>query len=274
MATNNKTKLLNKSEDVTSIEEYKKFVKHEKNRVKFYRILIVVLFLITWEVTARVGIIDSFLFSSPTQVSVKFYELVTNGELVKDTIITFTETIVAFVFSTLLGILLGIGLWYFESLKKIIDPYLVLLNSIPKTAIAPIIIVWFGIGYKAIIVVAISIGIFATIMAYISAINEVDVNKIKLIYVLGGTRKDVLTKVILPYSIPSIIMICKINIGLSLIGVIIGEFLVAQHGLGYRIIYGSQIFDLDSVILSLCILSCMATVFYWGIERLEIRFRR
>ncbi len=266
------TKYINKSEEVNSVEEYRKLVRKEKNKVKFCRVLIVVIFLIAWEITARLGIIDSFLFSSPTKVSIKFYELMTSGELVRDTLITFTETIVAFVFSTVLGIIIGIGLWYFESVKKVIDPYLVLLNSIPKTAIAPIIIVWFGIGYKAIIVVAISIGIFATIMTYISAINEVDINKIKLIYVLGGTRKDVLTKVILPYSIPSIVMICKVNIGLSLIGVIIGEFLVAQHGLGYRIIYGSQIFDLDSVILSLCILSGLATLFYVIIERFELRF--
>ncbi len=267
------TNYIDKSDKINSVDEYKNFVKRESNRVKFWRVLIVIIFLITWEATARLGIIDSFLFSSPTKVSQKFYELITTGELLKDTMITFTETIVAFVFSTLIGILIGIGLWYFDGVKKVVDPYLVLLNSIPKTAIAPIIIVWFGIGYKAIIVVAISIGIFATIMAYISAINEVDVNKIKLIYVLGGNRKDVLTKVILPYSIPSIVMICKINIGLSLIGVIIGEFLVAQHGLGYRIIYGSQIFDLDSVILSLCILSGLATLFYWAIERLENRFR-
>ncbi len=264
---------IDKTENINSVDDYKNFVKRENMKVKFYRVLIVVLFLVTWEVSARLGIIDSFLFSSPTKVVLKFVELMKSGELVKDTLITFTETIVAFAFSTVLGILIGIGLWYFEGVKKIVDPYLVLLNSIPKTAIAPIIIVWFGIGYKAIIVVAISIGVFATIMAYISAINEVDVNKIKLIYVLGGTRKDVLTKVILPYSIPSIVMISKINIGLSLIGVIIGEFLVAQHGLGYRIIYGSQIFDLDSVILSLCILSGLATLFYVVIEKFEIKFR-
>ncbi len=264
---------IDKTEKINSVEDYKNFVKRESMKVKFYRVLIVVLFLVTWEVSARLGVIDSFLFSSPTKVVLKFVELMKTGELVKDTLITFTETIVAFVFSTVLGILIGIGLWYFESVKKVVDPYLVLLNSIPKTAIAPIIIVWFGIGYKAIIVVAISIGVFATIMAYISAINEVDVNKIKLIYVLGGSRKDVLTKVILPYSIPSIVMICKINIGLSLIGVIIGEFLVAQHGLGYRIIYGSQIFDLDSVILSLCILSGLATLFYVVIEKFETKFR-
>lgn len=179
------------------------------------------------------------------------------------------ETVIAFILSTIIGVAFSICLWYFETFKKVCDPYLVLLNSIPKTAIAPIIIVWFGIGYNAIIAVAISIGVFATTIAYLSTLQEVDVEKIKLIYVFGGTKKDVLTKVLIPYSIPSLISICKINIGLSLIGVIIGEFLVAQKGLGYMIIYGTQIFKLDNVILSLTILSVISYLFYKMIDHFD-----
>lgn len=257
--------------NINSVEDYKKYIKDTKNEIRFFRVLILVVFLLVWEMLARLNIIDSFLFSSPSRVFAKFIELVSSGELIENTKITLSETLVAFVLSTSIGIMLGILFWYFEKLKNVFDPYLVLLNSIPKTAIAPMIIVWFGIGYKSIVFVAISIGVFATTMAYLSALSEIDEDKIKLIYVLGGNKKDVLFKLVLPYSIPSIISVSKINIGLSLIGVIIGEFLVAQKGLGYMIIYGSQIFDLNSVILSLCILSLISYMFYFILERIEKR---
>lgn len=240
----------------------------------FFKFLILVTFIIGWEVLADFGIINTFLFSSPSRLIKVFFNLLLSGELLKHTGITLIETIIAFFFSSFIGILTGITLWYFDKLRKILDPYIVILNSIPKTAIAPIIIVWFGVGYKAIIVVAISIGVFATTMSYISVLNKLDIEKINLIYVLGGNKKTVLEKVILPYSLPSIISICKINIGLSLIGVIIGEFLVAKNGLGYMIIYGSQIFDLDSVILSLCMLTLISYLFYVLIGFVEKKYTK
>ncbi len=258
--------------EVNSVEDYKKRLEEEKINIRLIRIAIIFIFLFTWEIASNQGIIDSFLFSSPSRVLSKFGELVSNGQLLENTKITLIETIIAFVISTTLGLSMGILLWYFEKLKKVSDPYLVLLNSIPKTAIAPMIIVWFGIGYTAIIVVAISIGVFATTMSYISVLQEIDEDKVKLIYVLGGNKRDVLKEVIIPYSIPSIVSISKINIGLSLIGVVIGEFLVAQKGLGYMIIYGSQIFDLNSVILSLCVLSVISFVFYFVISSMEKKF--
>ncbi len=260
--------------EINSVEDYRKYVAGEKNKVRIIRFLVLIVFLLNWELLSNFNIIDSFLFSSPSRVLKELYTLTLNGELIKNTKITLVETIIAFGISTMLGITLGILFWYFEKLKKVSDPYLVLLNSIPKTAIAPMIIVWFGIGYTAIIVVAISIGVFATTMAYISVLNEIDEDKVKLIYVLGGNKKDVLFEVLLPYSLPGIISICKINIGLSLIGVIIGEFLVAQKGLGYMIIYGSQIFDLNSVILSLCVLSLISFLFYFAISLVEKKFNR
>lgn len=258
--------------NINSVDDYNIFIEKEKRKIKLYRISILCIFLVLWELFAYFNIIDVFLFSSPSRILETMCKTILNGELIKNTSVTFIETIIAFLLSTILGILTGLFLWYFDNIKKIIDPYLVLFNSIPKTAIAPMIIVWFGIGYTAIIIVAISLGIFATTMSYISALNDIDEDKIKLIYVLGGDKSDVMKKVVIPYSVPYIIAICKVNIGLSLIGVIIGEFLVAQKGLGYMIIYGSQIFDLDSVILSLSILSLISYMFYAVIEHLENKF--
>ncbi len=248
--------------EVNSIAEYNEKIKKQKRKITFLRTFVLALFFSIWELCANYNIIDPFLFSSPSRVFKTFFEQMATGELLGHIKITLIETIIAFILSTSIGVVFSICLWYFETFRKVCDPYLVLLNSIPKTAIAPIIIVWFGIGYKAIIVVAVSIGVFATTIAYLSTLQEVDVEKVKLIYVFGGNKKDVLTKVLIPYSIPSLISICKINIGLSLIGVIIGEFLVAQKGLGYMIIYGTQIFKLDNVILSISILSVISYCFY------------
>lgn len=257
---------------IESVEDFVRFKKTERLKIRLVRTFILIVFLTAWEFLSRLGLIDSFLFASPTSVLKEGYELTKNGVLFANIGVTLIETLVTFFVSTTLGIVLGVLFWYFEKLKEILDPYLVLLNSIPKTAIAPLIIVWFGIGYPAIIVVGVSIGIFATTMSYISALLKVDTDKIKLIYVLGGNKKDVLTELILPYSIPNIIAISKVNIGLSLIGVIIGEFLVAEKGLGYMIIYGSQIFDLNMVILSLCILSLISFWFYFIITLVDKKY--
>ena len=164
---------------------------------------------------------------------------------------------------------MAILLWMFETFSKIIEPYLVMLNSLPKSALAPILIVWLGSNTKTIIVTAISVAVFGTIISIYTCFNGVDTEKVKLIYTLGGNRKDILFKLILPSSLPMIISIMKVNIGLSLVGVIIGEFLAAKAGLGYLIIYGSQVFKLDWVIMSIVILCIIAIGLYGIINRIE-----
>lgn len=188
--------------------------------------------------------------------------LIKDGSLFLHLGVTLGETFASFALVTVIGILLAMLLWWNSTLAKILEPYLVVLNSLPKTALAPVFIVWLGNNMKTIIIAAISVAVFGTIITLYSQFNSVEADKIKLIQTLGGNRKDILFRVIIPSNIPAILSNMKVNIGLSLVGVIIGEFLAANAGLGYLIIYGGQVFKLDYVMLSICILCIVATGLY------------
>ena len=169
---------------------------------------------------------------------------------------------------------MSIALWAFPNLARILEPYLVVLNSLPKSAMAPLLIVWLGANMRTIIVAGMSVAIFGSIISLYSGFKETDPDKLKLIYTLGGTKKDALIKVILPSSIPLILSIMKVNIGLCLVGVIIGEFIGARQGLGYLIIYGSQVFKLSWVIMSIVILCIIAMGLYSILSFMEKRYLR
>ncbi|MBP1756725.1 MAG: putative rane protein, partial [Firmicutes bacterium] len=195
--------------------------------VRFYQLLILISFIAAWEITARLGILNSFVFSSPSRVIKTIVQMTATGQLLYHVGITLLETLGSFFLVNVLGILMAIILWWNNSISKVLEPYLIVLNSLPKSALAPVFIVWLGNNVKTIIVAAVSVAIFATVINLYSNFHEVEEDKIKLIYTLGGKKKDVLFKVVLPGNIPSIISQMKVNIGLSLVGVIIGEFLAA-----------------------------------------------
>jgi NitT/TauT family transport system permease protein len=168
-----------------------------------------------------------------------------------------------------IGILLAVLLWWNETVARVLEPYLVVLNSLPKTALAPVFIVWLGNNMKTIIVAAVSVAVFSTTITLYNTFQEMDPGKIKMIRTLGGQKKDILCKLILPGNVPAIISAMKVDIGLTLVGVIIGEFVAAKAGLGYLIIYGSQVFKLDYVLLSIVILCLISTGLYLLISLLE-----
>ena len=183
------------------------------------------------------------------------------------------ETLVSFLIVTAAGTAAAVGLWSSRSASEILEPYLVMLNSLPKSALAPMLIVWLGNHVYTIVAAAVSVALFGSILTLHTGFQSVDPEKIKLIYSLGGSRRDVLSKVLLPGSVPLLISNMKVNIGLCLVGVIIGEFLAAQKGLGYLIIYGSQVFQLDLVMTSIVLLCLFSTVLYKGIGWLEKRVK-
>ena len=226
---------------------------HRRN-VRILRIMLLVLLLALWELCARLGIINDFIFSSPSRMTICFISMVKDGTIFLHTGVTVMETLVSFALVVVVGLATAILLWSSRSVSEVLEPYLVMLNSLPKSALAPILIVWLGNNIKTIIVAAISVAVFGCIMTLHTGFMQTDPDKIKLIYSLGGTKKDVLTKVLLPGSVPLIISNMKVNIGLCLVGVIIGEFLAANKGLGYLIIYGSQVFKMDLVVMSIVIL--------------------
>lgn len=252
--------------------EYLRQCRHFKRRVRNWQWLLMFAFLAAWEIGARTGAINAFVFSSPTGVLKTIYEMSLDGSLWYHTGITLLETFVSFFLVLLFGIGLAILLWWNETISKITEPYLVVLNSLPKSALAPVFIVWLGANMKTIIVAAVSVAVFGTVLSLYHSFSETEEDKIKLIYTLGGKKKDVLCKVILPGNIPTIFSLMKVNLGLSLVGVIIGEFLAARAGLGYLIIYSSQVFQLDHVITSIFILCVISVLLYRGITVAERRY--
>lgn len=267
-----------KSTDIAEVSAtHQKFLQdYKKNKVKI-RIAqwsIFVFFLFIWEFSSRVGWLNSFIFSSPSRVLKTIVNMGRDGSLFYHTGITLLETFVSFALVIIIGLAVAVLLWWNDSISKVLEPYLVILNSLPKTALAPIFIVWLGNNMKTIIVAAVSVAVFGSIITLYSNFQAVEEDKMKLIYTFGGTKKDILFKVILPSNIPSIISVMKVNIGLSLVGVIIGEFLAAKAGLGYLIIYGSQVFKLDWVIMSIVILCIVASGLYGILSYVEKRVKR
>lgn len=230
--------------------------------VKLARIALLLIFLILWELTSDAGIIDSFIFSSPSKIVRCFWKMVLDHTIFFHIWTTLCETIISFFLVMFFSILIAVLLWSSRKLSEILDPYLVVLNSLPKSALAPLLIVWLGATSKTIIVSGMSVAIFGSILNLYTAFTTVDPEKMKLIYTLHGTKRHALTKVILPSSIPTIISNMKVNIGLCLVGVIIGEFLAARNGLGYLIIYSSQVFKMDWLLMSILLLCIMAMGLY------------
>lgn len=225
-----------------SINQKKYLLRIRRHRIFIaaVRILILAAFLLIWEISARTGMIDSFIFSSPSKITACFLEMTSDGSVFFHTGITLYETVVSFFLVTVSGIIIAVLLWCSRKASEIAEPYLVVLNSLPKSALAPLLIVWLGATPTTIIVAGMSVAIFGSIMSLYTSFSTIDEEKIKLIFTLHGTRRHALTKVILPASVPSIISNMKVNIGLCLVGVVIGEFLAARNGLGYLIIYSSQ----------------------------------
>lgn len=244
-------------------------LRRQKQQILFFQILICVLFVTLWEVSTRLGWLNDFIFSSPSRIINAFITLTADGTVFYHVGITLFETFLSFFIVLVAGILLSVLLWWNKNLAKILEPYLITLNSLPKTALAPIFIVWLGNNMKTIIVCAISLAIFGTIINLTSNFNQMDPDKLLLIQTLGGDRKDILQKVIIPGSIPNIISNMKVNIGLCLVGVIIGEFLAAKAGLGYLIVYGSQVFKLDWVLMSIVVLCVIAAALYGILNLIE-----
>lgn len=250
-------------------QNYLKKRQHHRQIVTVSRILILVGFIILWEIATRLGKLNSFIFSSPSRIIKTFLSMVEDKSIFLHIGITLFETLLSFALVVVIGILAAILLWLSQKLSAILEPYLVVLNSLPKSALAPVLIVWLGATTKTIITAGISVAIFGTIISLHTSFQEVDSDKMKLIYTLGGKKKDVLLKVILPGTVPTIISTMKVNIGLCLVGVIIGEFLAARNGLGYLIIYGSQVFKMDWVLMSIVILCVIAMGLYKLINLLE-----
>ena len=249
--------------------QYLKKVKLRKMSILASQILILVTFFVLWELAARFRLIDPFITSQPSRIVVTLINLYNEGQLFLHIGVTCFETFMGFILGTLLGTLIAIILWWSEFLSKVMEPYLVILSSLPKIALGPIFIVWIGAGPSAIIVIALTISIVVTILEVLNGFLGVDSDKIKLVKTFGATRLQIMRKVVLPSSFPVIINALKVNVGLSWVGVIVGEFLVSRAGIGYLIVYGGQVFQLDLVMTSVIILAAAAALMYQAVAYIE-----
>ncbi|WP_069997411.1 ABC transporter permease [Cellulosilyticum sp. I15G10I2] len=253
-------------------EGYEQFLKEKKRKkyvILFWQFFLIVGFISIWEMLARYGVVNTFLVSSPSQIYKLFITYISDGSLFKHIGISVWETVLGFTFGTFFGIIIAIILWWSDTLAKILDPILVVLNALPKTALAPILIVWAGAGIQGIVVTAVTISIVTTILSAYNYFVHADEEKVKMLKSFGASKLQILTKLILPSNIPNIINIIKINIGLSWVGVIVGEFLVSRYGIGYLIVYGGQVFRLDLVMMGVAVLAGCAFLMYAIVNVIE-----
>jgi len=241
----------------------------ERRKVIFVRFLILLLMIGLWEAAGRFKWIDVLLFSYPSKIAVLLWSKIMDGSIFPHIGMTVYETILGFVLGTVIGTAFAMLIWWSPFLSKVVDPYIVVLNALPKVALGPLFIVGLGAGIMAIVATTLSITVIITTLVIYGAFKEVDANLIKVIRVFGGNKQQIFRKVIFPASIPAIVSSLKVNVGLAWVGVIVGEFLVSKMGLGYLIIYGFQVFNFTLVLGALIIIALVATIMYQIVAYIE-----
>lgn len=244
---------------------HKKFMrKYRTNKaiILITQILILVAFILGWELLTKHEVISSFFFSSPTKIAKTIKELYNSGELMLHSAITLSETLIGFAIATGIGFLAAFVLWYNNFLRRVTEPYIVVLNSLPKIALGPIIIIWFGAGSKAIIFMCILIVVIVTTLNILNSFVGCDKQLIAVAKSLGANKLQTFFKLVLPNSVKDIVATLKINVGLSWIGSIMGEYMTSKAGLGYLLKYGGQVMNLNLVMTSTVLLCIMASLMY------------
>lgn len=249
--------------------QYKKRAVRTTTAVRTAQAILLAAFFGLWEAAGKYGWIDVLLFSYPSKIARLLTDMAADGRLLPHTMTTVIETAAGFTLGTLCGAALAALLWWFPFLSRVLDPYLVVLNSMPKIALGPIFIVGLGPGYLSIIATTLSVTVIITTLTIYGRFREIDANYIKVVRLFGGTRGQVFRMAILPGSFPVIVSTLKVNVGLSWVGVIVGEFLTAKQGLGYLIIYGFQVFNFTLVLAALIVIAVVAAVMYVLVSLLE-----
>lgn len=250
-------------------KQYKGKLKREKKIIYTWQIIILIVFFSLWEIASRLYWIDPLLFSSPSKIFNLLMTKFADGSILTHMQVTLFETVLGFIIGTFLGIVMASLLWSSQRFAKVMDPYLVIMNAMPKVALGPIMIVALGPGYVSIIAMGAIISVVITTLVIYSAFNEVDPNYEKVLKSFGASRWQCFKEAVFPATLPAMISTLKVNVGLSWVGVIVGEFLVSKQGLGYLIIYGFQVFDFSLVMSSLILIAIIAAIMYKIVERIE-----
>lgn len=253
-------------------DNQKKFIKKlkkEKYTILFFQITLVTSFIILWELLTYYEVINSFIYSSPSKIFLTLKTLFLTNNLFTHIFTTLFEVLIAFVFGILLGFIISVIFYEHPLIAKIFDPFLTILNSLPKVALGPIIIIIAGANTKSIIIMALLINLIVSITTIYNGFINTDKTKIKMFTTFNASKKQILYKLVIPSSYSTIISSLKLNIALTLIGVITGEFLVSKKGIGYLIIYGTQVFNLDLVMAGILLLLIISYILYKLVIKLE-----
>jgi NitT/TauT family transport system permease protein len=247
---------------------YLRRLRRSSAQVKGWQAALVVAFLILWQIAPQAGWVNPMLTSYPTAVFWSLLAMLKDGSLLRNAWTTFAETMVGFVGGMVLGIAAAVALWWSAFLYRILDPFVVVINAIPKIALVPIFYIWLG-DVMSIYAMAIAVSVFVTVLMLYTGFQAIDPDKIKLVRLYGASRLQVLTKVVLPGSVPTVMSALKVNIGLTLVGVVVGEFQSAKAGLGYLITYGSQIFQMNMVMSAIVMLAAISSLLFLAVQLLE-----
>ena len=254
--------------------KYLKKMRRNKLLVRSLQIAVILLFFATWELVAYLKLIDPFIISSPSRIVKIIISLAKKNNLFPHIFATLYETVLGFLISTVLGTLIAVILWWSPIVIEVAEPYLITLNALPKVALGPLIIIWVGAGKAAIVTMAILICIVITVISMLTGFVTVDKEKIMLLKSMHAKKSQIFFKLIFPANFPTLISVLKINVGLSWVGTIMGEYLVSREGIGYLIVYGSQVFQLDLVMASTVILCVLAAIMYLAVAALEKFIRK
>jgi NitT/TauT family transport system permease protein len=229
----------------------------------------VVAFFALWEIGVRMGWISAFLVGSPAGIFSFAYKMILSGELLSDTWYTLFEAILGFIIGTIFGSLLGLALWYSVFVARLVEPFIVAINSVPKIALAPIVVLWFGTGLVSKVALSVSLTAIVALIAAYQAAKDADVDLQSLLISMGADKHQVFFKAVVPSTLPSIIATFRINVGFGLVGAVVGEFISSQRGLGHLIYTASSLYDLNTVWVGLFTLMVMGFVLYYVIDIIE-----
>ena len=254
------------------MNDFKKREKKKKIIIKLCQVFIGLLFIFIWEILSRFNIINSFIFSSPSKIIETIIDLYNSNKLFNNIFITLIELFTSFILGSVLGFIIALLFYRFDTLKKIFDPYLTMLNSLPKVALGPLLIIWLGANNKSIIVMALLINLIVSIVGFYNGFINTDEYKIRLLKSFGANYLQILYSLVIPGSLENIFSTLKLNISMSLIGVIMGEFLSSKNGIGYLILYGTQVFNLNLVMAGIFMLLILSYLVYYLVTKMENKF--
>ena len=254
--------------------QYLNHLRNEKLLILFLQLALLIVFFGLWELLASTKVIDPFFFSSPSRIAKTIVDLFKNNNLILHIWTSLYETIIGFILATVIGYVIAVLLWWSTRLRKVLEPYLIILNSLPKIALGPMIIFWVGSGTSATVVMCILICVIITTISMLNAFISCDNDKILLMKSMHAKKYQILFKLIIPNSLPEFATALKINVGMSWVGTVMGEYLSSKAGLGYLINYGSQMLKIDIVMSSIVILCLLASGMYLIVSPLEKRYKK